>query len=399
MRQVILLCTVIVLGAASATAAPKIVPVPQSAWTAEQRDLAAAFPKGPSGTALGTFLTYPELVRGIFPFASYIMADSTLTPRQRELLILRTAWDCSSEYLWANDAPRAAAAGISAGEIRRIALGPDVPGWDPFEAALLRAADELHRTAFISTPTWNSLAAQFGTEQLMDATFTIAEATEFATIYKSVGVEPEAGLSARLPAGVPPPAIGSRGHKALTTARFTPLEPAELSPAALKIFDPTGAGRPIIPLYRTFARHTRMAGPRQLQSGHINGKTTLSLREKDMTIVRISWLNGSDYPWAEHVVSLRKEGATDDEIKRLSSPGNAGWSVKEGALVRAIDEIYAANRISDETWKALKENYTDNQILDLLVAATGYQMTAMVSNSFGVQLDVGMERMPGSTLP
>ena len=399
MRHVILLCAAIVLGAASATAAPKIAPVPQGAWTAEQRELAAAFPKGPTGNALGTFLNFPELVRGVFPFASYIMADSTLTPRQRELLILRTAWDCSSQYLWANDAPRAASAGLSSGEIARIALGPDAPGWAPLEAALLLAADELHQTSFISTPTWNSLAAQFGTEQLMDATFTIAEATEFATIYKSIGVEPEPGLSARLPAGAPHLIMGPRTHKALTTARFTPLEAAELSPAALKIFDPTGAGRPIIPLYRTFARHTRMAGPRQLQSGHINGKTTLSLREKDMTIVRISWLNGSDYPWAEHVISLRKEGASDDEIRRLSSPGNGGWNAKEGALVRAIDEIYAENRISDETWKTLKENYNDNQIFDLLVAATGYQMTSMVSNSFAVQLDSGMERMPGSTLP
>ena len=399
MQRIILLCTAIVLGAASAMAAPKIVPVPESAWTAEQRELAATFPKGPTGNAFGTFLISPELVRGIFPFVSYIMADTTLTPRQRELLILRTAWDCSSEYLWANHAPRAAASGISADEIRRIALGPDVPGWDPFEAALLRDADELHRTAFISTQTWNTLVTQFGTEQLMDATFTIAESTQFATIYNSVGVEPEAGLSARLPTEAPRPAMGPRGHKALTTARITPLEPAELSPAARKIFDPTGSGRPIISLYRTFARHPRLAGPRQLQSGHINGKTTLSLREKDMTIVRISWLNGSDYPWAEHVISLRKEGATDNEIRRLSAPGSAGWSAKEGALVQAIDEIYAGNRISDETWKALKANYNDNQILDLLVAATGYQMTSMVSNSFGVQLDVGMERMPGSTLP
>jgi alkylhydroperoxidase family enzyme len=380
-------------------AAPKITPVPQSGWTAEQRALAAAFPKGPTGNALGTFLTSPELVRGIYPFASYIMADSTLTPRQRELLVLRMAWDCSSQYLWAHHAPRAAAAGISAGELRGIALGPDAPGWGPFEAALLRAADELHRDTFISTPTWNTLATQFGTEQLMDATFTVGESAEFATIYNSVGVEPEAGFAARFPADAPRPAMGPRGHKALTTARISPIDQTQLSPAALKIFDPTGAGRPIISLYRTFARHTPMAGPRQLQSNHINAKTTLSPREKDMTIVRISWLTGGDYPWAEHVVGVRREGGTEEEIRRLSSPGNAGWSAKEGALVRAIDEIYAADKISDETWKALTANYNDSQILDLLVAATGYRMTAMVSNSFGVQLQDGMERMPGSTLP
>jgi alkylhydroperoxidase family enzyme len=264
---------------------------------------------------------------------------------------------------------------------------------------LLRAADELHRDTFISTPTWNTLAMQFGTEQLMDATFTVGESAEFATIYNSVGVEPEAGFAARLPTDVPRPVLGPRGHKALTVARISPIDQAKLSPAALKIYDPTGAGRPIISLYRTYARHTAMAGPRQLQSFHINSKTTLSPREKDMTIVRIAWLSGGDYPWAEHIVGVRREGAAEEEIKRLSSPGNAGWSAQEAAMVQAIDEIYAADKISDETWKALKASYNDNQILDLLVTATGYRMTAMTGNAFGVQLQDGMERMPGSTLP
>jgi len=43
MQRIILLCAAIVLGATTAVAAPKIVPVPQSAWTAEQRELAAKF--------------------------------------------------------------------------------------------------------------------------------------------------------------------------------------------------------------------------------------------------------------------------------------------------------------------------------------------------------------------
>jgi alkylhydroperoxidase family enzyme len=233
----------------------------------------------------------------------------------------------------------------------------------------------------------------------MDATFTVGDSAEFATLYNSIGVEPESGFAARLPTGVRRLFMGPRGHKALTVARITPIDQAKLSPAALKIFDPSGAGRPIISLYRTYARNTPMAGPRQLQSFHINSKTTLSPLEKDMTIVRIAWLSGGDYPWAEHIVGVRKEGATEEEIRRLSSPGSAGWSAKEAALVQAIDEIYAADKISDETWKALKASYNDSQILDLLVAATGYRMTAMTGNAFGVQLQEGMERMPGSTLP
>ena len=53
---------------------------------------------------------------------------------------------------------------------------------------------------------------------------------------------------------------------------------------------------------------------------------------------------------------------------------------------------------SDEAVPGLKSRERC-PILDLLVAASGYRMTAMVSNSFGVQLAPDMERMPGSTLP
>jgi len=158
----------------------------------------------------------------------------------------------------------------------------------------------------------------------------------------------------------------------------------ELPAVVRKMMDPTGSGREIIPLYRTYAHNPRLFVPRQLQSFHINSKTTLSLREKEMTLIRITYLSGGDYPWAEHVANAGKNGITDDEVSRLSSPDSTGWSGKEAALVQAIDDIHAADRISDQTWTALTPYYSDSQILDLLVAAAGYRMTAMSSNSFGV---------------
>ncbi len=403
MRRIMLLCAAVVLSAASAFAAekfsPKIAPVPESTWTSEQRDLAAQFPNGPRGNALGTFLNHPEMVRGTFPFASYILADSSLTPRQRELLILRTAWLCSSQYLWADHVPRAKAAGISEGEIARIALGPDAKGWDPFEAALLRAADELHQASFVSTPTWNTLATKFDIDHLMDATFTVTESTQFATIYNSVDVAPDAGHTARLPAKGSRP-TGPRRHEFLTAARISALEPAEWTPDVRKMLDPSGSGRRIIALYRTFAHNPKLYAPRQLQSGHINGKTTLAQREKEMIIVRIATLTDGPYPWAEHAPGARRAGVSDDEIKRLSSPGPVmGFSAKETALLNAVDDIYAADKISDATWAALAANYDNRQILDLMVAAAGYRMVAMVANTFGVQLEAGAERMPETSVP
>ncbi len=58
-------------------------------------------------------------------------------------------------------------------DIARVLAGPDAPGWDPFDAALVRATDELHRDDFISDVTWNTLAARYSVPELMDVLITV----------------------------------------------------------------------------------------------------------------------------------------------------------------------------------------------------------------------------------
>ena len=71
--------------------------------------------------------------------------------------------------------PLAKQTGLSADEITRIAEGADATGWDPFEASLLRAVDELHANSVISDSTWQALAARYNTEQLLDFLFTVGQ--------------------------------------------------------------------------------------------------------------------------------------------------------------------------------------------------------------------------------
>ena len=59
-------------------------------------------------------------------------------------------------------------AGLTDEEIQRITRGPDAPGWSDFDATLLRAADELHRSRFISEATWNGLADRYTQDQLVE---------------------------------------------------------------------------------------------------------------------------------------------------------------------------------------------------------------------------------------
>ena len=76
--------------------------------------------------------------------------------------------------------------------------GPDAEGWDPFDATLLRAVDELYKDIFITDKTWNELAERYNTPQIMDLIFTVGNYNMLAMAINSFGVQLEEGLKSFL---------------------------------------------------------------------------------------------------------------------------------------------------------------------------------------------------------
>jgi alkylhydroperoxidase family enzyme len=122
---------------------------------------------------LGLFAHHPTLATGYNNLVSHLLYTSTISPRHRELLVLRVAVHRDSTYEWAQHAESANDDGITSAEVERIRSGPDAEGWSSLEAALLRAADELLQTATITDTTWQTLAADLDTQQIMDVVFTV----------------------------------------------------------------------------------------------------------------------------------------------------------------------------------------------------------------------------------
>ena len=152
-------------------------------------------PGRPKGlNALGTLAQHPELTTAFNTFNGHVLFGSTLTSRQRELLVLRVATLRHAAYEWAQHVVLAGDAGIRDDEVDRVVEGPDADGWSPFEAALLRAVDELLADAVVSDATWATLAADLDTEQLMDLVFTVGAYEIVAMAFKSFGVELDTDL-------------------------------------------------------------------------------------------------------------------------------------------------------------------------------------------------------------
>jgi alkylhydroperoxidase family enzyme len=188
--------------------APRIAPLPRDEWTEEVgQAIAALLPpdaqrplrrrKGGSQghNVLGTLARHPKLMRAFHTFNGHVLFTSTLTPRQRELLILRVAALREAAYEWEQHVSLAAEAGLDDEEIARIAEGPEAPGWSATDAAMLWAVDELVIDAMVCVPTWDALAATLDEHQLMDLVFTVGAYDLLAMAFRSFGVELDEDLT------------------------------------------------------------------------------------------------------------------------------------------------------------------------------------------------------------
>ena len=147
----------------------------------------------------------PKVLGPFLAWAAALVFDGALSRRDHELLALRTAANCASDFEWAHHAVYARAAGLDEDEIARVAAGPNAVGWDPADAALLRAADELHVSKTIADATWERLAERLTPAALVEVPWVVGQYTMLSMVANAteVGIHPGEDV---LPATRRPPA-------------------------------------------------------------------------------------------------------------------------------------------------------------------------------------------------
>jgi len=176
---------------------PRIAPVSSpSTEVAELYDKARL--RAPDGSPLNIFATlahHPDLLRRWLVFASHVLAKNSLPQRDRELLILRTGWRCRSQYEFSQHAVIAARCDIGEDEVRRSKDDIVDAGWSAHDAALLKAADELHDKACIGDSTWATLASTLSDQQMLDLIFTVGNYHVVSFALNSCGVQLDHGVA------------------------------------------------------------------------------------------------------------------------------------------------------------------------------------------------------------
>jgi len=151
---------------------------------------------------------------------------------------------------------------------------------------------------------------------------------------------------------------------------------------------------PPINLFKLFARNRPMA---EAMTGwgsyELSKRLSLSMRQRELIIDRVTARCGAEYEWGVHVAYFgERVGLTRQQIASLTwgSPADACWPAPERALLTAVDELHDTADLTAGTWNSL--DLTDEQRLDLLLLAGWYHAIAFVARATRIPLEPGAPR-------
>ncbi|MGI5499104.1 carboxymuconolactone decarboxylase family protein [Lentzea sp. CA-135723] len=154
---------------------------------------------------------HPHLYEQTVPIARGVVTG-VLPARDREIVILRGAWNCTAPYQWNHHLPIAASAGLSAAEIDALSHPVGAGTWSPREQVLITALDELHEWSTVTDETWRALAAHYSPVELIELVTLCGEYRKISFQVNAwrMPLEPWAGPY-RLPSGWPGDRPGRSG--------------------------------------------------------------------------------------------------------------------------------------------------------------------------------------------
>jgi 4-carboxymuconolactone decarboxylase len=172
----------------------RLTPLPAEEWDDRARAALSSLippdrlnPDG-AGNVLATLVRHPELTGAYLPFNAYLLRGSTLSPRIREVALLRVVCRGNCEYLWSHHVPIAAQAGLSPEDISGVRSGNCA---DRHDQLLIQAVDDLTADRTISQTIWEELGRVFTDQQRMDLVFTIGGYLLLAMAVNTFGVQDE----------------------------------------------------------------------------------------------------------------------------------------------------------------------------------------------------------------
>jgi alkylhydroperoxidase family enzyme len=182
----------------------------------------------------------------------------------------------------------------------------------------------------------------------------------------------------------------------MLTSRISPIEPPY--PEGVQAdFDKIMRGAPPLLLFRTVARNPRVL--ERLIAGGLLDRGSISLRARELTILRTCARCGAEYEWGVHISAFGEKAQWSPEQLRSSVYGDADdacWSREDGLVIRLADQLHDTSHVEDSLWRELAAHFAPEQLIELVMLAGLYHAVSFVVNACGVQSEAFAPGFPSA---
>ncbi|MCB1292213.1 MAG: carboxymuconolactone decarboxylase family protein [Mycobacterium sp.] len=145
---------------------------------------------------------------------------------------------------------------------------------------------------------------------------------------------------------------------------------------------------PQMHLFTTLGQHKLLFLSFLPYSGVLLNWGKLPKRDKELVILRVGHLRGSEYELQQHRRLARSRGLGPGmQEKIFAGPDAEGLTDRERTLLTAVDEFVTGRDLSDETFAALSDHLSRQQIIEFCALTGHYDAIAGILAALRVPMD------------
>ena len=176
-----------------------------------------------------------------------------------------------------------------------------------------------------------------------------------------------------------------------------PPYPPEIDDDLRKLMPP---GVPPLALFRVIAHNPRVLG--RVRRGGLLDPGAVTLREREIAILRTTARCGAEYEWGVHVTFFASAAGLTAEQIAATVDGAADapvWAPREQLVIALCDALHDQARVPAPLWSRLAAAFTPSQLIELIVLVGQYHMVSFVANALELPPEDTAARFPGSSAP
>ena len=148
-------------------------------------------------------------------------------------------------------------------------------------------------------------------------------------------------------------------------------------------------GASVLNLYRVLAHNPDVLRNFLRLGSSLITRTELAPKLRELVILRVAKLTGSEYEWAQPYPIALEVGVCREQTEAISRwSGAANFSDKERAVLQYTDEVVQNVEVQGETFCVLSQHLNEKSIVELTLSIGYWGMVARLLVPLHVDIDI-----------